>query len=233
MIPFLEDERKIRETKCLTLQTRWSLRIKTEVSDAYWIQIHKIQNQKIFLNTWLYSYAKAYKNTKLSVAEGGVFRGDFAKYINKVFPDSKLYLFDTFEGFDHRDVEYESNNYKFGLNDNEFSDTSLDVVMEKMEHPKNIIIKKGFFPETAADVDDRFCFVHLDFDLYVPILEGLRFFYPKMVEGSVILIHDYYNIGLPGVKDAIEDYEKEIGRTLYKTPIGEDQSIAIIKDSRS
>ena len=28
-------------------------------------------------NTWLYSYAKAYKNTKLSVAEGGVFRGDF------------------------------------------------------------------------------------------------------------------------------------------------------------
>lgn len=184
-------------------------------------------------NTWLYSYVKAYKNTKLSVAEGGVFRGDFAKYINKVFPDSKLYLFDTFEGFDHRDVEYESNNYKFGLNDNEFSDTSLDVVMEKMEHPKNIIIKKGFFPETAADVDDRFCFVHLDFDLYVPILEGLRFFYPKMVEGSVILIHDYYNIGLPGVKDAIEDYEKEIGRTLYKMPIGEDQSIAIIKDSRS
>ena len=56
-------------------------------------------------NTWLYSYAKAYKNTKLSVAEGGVFRGDFAKYINKVFPDSKLYLFDTFEGFDSRDVD--------------------------------------------------------------------------------------------------------------------------------
>ena len=54
-----------------------------------------------------------------------------------------------------------------------------------------------------------------------------------MIEGSVILIHDYYNIGLPGVKDAIEDYEKEIGRTIYKMPIGEDQSIALIKDVRS
>ena len=183
-------------------------------------------------NTWLASYAKLHKGTKASVAEGGVFRGEFAKFINKAFPDSKLYLFDTFEGFDSRDVEYESKNYSFGLNAHEFSNTSIDLVMSKMEHPENVILRKGFFPETAAGIDDRFLFVHLDFDLYLPILEGLRFFYPKMIEGSVILIHDYYNIGLPGVKDAIEDYEKEIGRTIYKLPIGEDQSIALIKDSR-
>ena len=184
-------------------------------------------------NTWLASYAKLHQGTKASVAEGGVFRGEFAKFINKAFPDSKLYLFDTFEGFDSRDVEYESKNYSFGLHAHEFSDTSIDLVMSKMEHPENVILRKGFFPETAAGIDDCFLFVHLDFDLYLPILEGLRFFYPKMIEGSVILIHDYYNIGLPGVKDAIEDYEKEIGRTIYKLPIGEDQSIALIKDSRS
>ena len=183
-------------------------------------------------NTWLASYAKLHQGTKASVAEGGVFRGEFAKFINKAFPDSKLYLFDTFEGFDSRDVEYESKNYSFGLNAHEFSNTSIDLVMSKMEHPENVILRKGFFPETATGIDDRFLFVHLDFDLYLPILEGLRFFYPKMIEGSVILIHDYYNIGLPGVKDAIEDYEKEIGRTIYKLPIGEDQSIAMIKDSR-
>lgn len=35
------------------------------------------------------------------------FRGEFAKYIHRAFPHSKLYLFDTFEGFDQRDVEYE------------------------------------------------------------------------------------------------------------------------------
>lgn len=183
-------------------------------------------------NTWLASYAKLHQGTKASVAEGGVFRGEFAKFINKAFPDSKLYLFDTFEGFDSRDVEYESNHYSFGLSEDEFSNTSIDLVMSKMEYPENVILRKGFFPETATGIDDQFCFVHLDFDLYLPILEGLRFFYPKMVEGSVILIHDYYNIGLPGVKDAIEDYEKEIGKTIYKLPIGEDQSIAMIKDSR-
>ena len=39
-----------------------------------------------------------------NVAEGGVFEGYFAKRINAAFPDRKLYLFDTFEGFDNRDI---------------------------------------------------------------------------------------------------------------------------------
>ena len=30
-----------------------------------------------------------------SVAEAGVFRGEFAKQINKYYPDRKCYLFDT------------------------------------------------------------------------------------------------------------------------------------------
>lgn len=38
----------------------------------------------------------------LCVAEGGVFQGMFAAEINRYFPKNKLYLFDTFEGFDKR-----------------------------------------------------------------------------------------------------------------------------------
>lgn len=45
---------------------------------------------------------KEIKKRKLqgAVAEVGVFQGEFAQYINVAFPDSKLYLFDTFDGFD-------------------------------------------------------------------------------------------------------------------------------------
>ena len=57
-----------------------------------------------------------------------------------------------------------------------FGNTSIDLVMKKMVHPKNVEIHKGFFPETTGGVLDKFCFVNLDFDLYKPILEGLRFF---------------------------------------------------------
>jgi len=44
-----------------------------------------------------------------SVAELGVYRGDFAKYINCLFPTQKLYLFDTFEGFSNKNFKSESN----------------------------------------------------------------------------------------------------------------------------
>jgi O-methyltransferase len=63
------------------------------------------------------------------------------------FPDRKLYLFDTFEGFDERDVKIElKNNYSAGNQD--FSNTSVELVLNKMKHKDNCIIKKGFFPET-------------------------------------------------------------------------------------
>jgi O-methyltransferase len=49
-----------------------------------------------------------------AVAELGVFRGDFAARINSVFPERKLYLFDTFAGFDERDIAREKGNPRGG-----------------------------------------------------------------------------------------------------------------------
>lgn len=128
---------------------------------------------------FLIDFAKiVYKNNiKGAVAEAGVFQGDFAKIINKNFPDRKLYLFDTFEGFDSRDIDYETQNSFSREKSGHLNMTSEELVMGKMEYPNNCIIKKGYFPETTADVDDKFCFVNLDMDLYKPTLEALKFFW--------------------------------------------------------
>src|SRR6476659_3538818 len=56
------------------------------------------------------------------VAELGVYKGKFARYINEYFPGRKLYLFDTFEGFDERDIAKEQHhNYSSGKQN--FSET--------------------------------------------------------------------------------------------------------------
>jgi O-methyltransferase len=89
------------------------------------------------------------KNIDGSVAELGVYRGDFAKLINIVFPDRKLYLFDTFEGFDERDVKTEITN-GFSMGNQDFSETSLELVLNKMKHKENCIIRKGYFPESIT-----------------------------------------------------------------------------------
>lgn len=80
------------------------------------------------------------------VAELGVYRGRFAKKINAAFPDRKLYLFDTFEGFDKRDVSLERTN-KYSTASVDLTDTSIDIVLRQMPYKDKCILKKGFFPK--------------------------------------------------------------------------------------
>lgn len=165
----------------------------------------------------------------LCVAEGGVFQGEFAKEINKYFPKQRFYLFDTFEGFSEKDIETEKKKGFSILEERHLSITSEEMVLEKLPHPENAMIRKGYFPETAVGLEnEQFIFVNLDFDLYNPILEGMRFFYPRLIKGGCILVHDYFNPGYKGVKEAVEKFETENG-ILIKFPIGDHCSVGIIK----
>lgn len=165
-----------------------------------------------------------------AVAEGGVFQGEFAKEINGCFPNLTLHLFDTFEGFDERDIQVEAARNFSKEKARHFNITSEELVREKLPHPERAVFHKGYFPETAQGITDKhFLFVNLDFDLYNPTLEGLRFFYPLMVEHGVILVDDYFLPGYLGIPRAIRDFEQEMGKRLIKVPIGDHCGIAIIK----
>ena len=181
-------------------------------------------------NSWLSCFSKQFSNTTLAVAEGGVYRGNFAAEINKFFPNSKLHLFDTFEGFDSRDLCIEKKRGRIDFSTSNFRNTSVQIVMQKITFPENVIIHKGYFPESALGIKDDFIFVHLDFDLYKPVYEGLRFFYPQVARNGVILLHDYYHFGLSGVREALLEFEEQLGFTTLKVPIGDNQSLAIIKE---
>ena len=148
------------------------------------------------------------KNILGNVAELGVYRGDFAKYINMVFPDKKLYLFDTFEGFDTRDVKTEIE-YNYSTGKQDFSETNVELVLEKMNNRQNCIIKKGYFPETAIGINETFSFVSIDVDLYEPMYKGLQFFYEKLNTGGYIMVHDYNNKEYSGIKIALRKFSEE------------------------
>jgi len=191
------------------------------------IEVYRQYETEVRL-TWLKDFAELVYERKLSgnVAEAGVYKGSFAAQINKLFPDRKLYLFDTFEGFDEKDIYQERNPSDVNF---DFSDTSVDAVLNKMSIPENCIIKKGWFPDSAVGVDDEFCFVNLDMDLYQPTLEGLRFFYEKMVHGGVLLVHDFYSEKYPNVRIAVLDFEASLPKPLQMIPIGDALSVAILR----
>ncbi len=151
-----------------------------------------------------------------AVAECGVYKGEFARKINEFFPHRDLYLFDTFEGFDLKsiaDKDSESMCVRF-------SDGSVNEVLAKMPFRERCIVKKGFFPQTF-DLNEsvKFVFVSLDMDLYEPILDGLRTFYPRLQRGGVICVHDYINDGYKGCKEAVDLFCKENG--LFVVPLAD------------
>lgn len=166
-------------------------------------------------------------NIQGAVAEAGVFQGEFAKVINAKFPDRECFLFDTFDGFDEKDIELERKYNLSAERAGHLNMTSEEMVLSKMMYKEKCNIRKGYFPDTAVGIEDRFCFVNLDMDLYKPTIEGLKFFWKRMERGGVILVHDYFSGAYKGVKKAVDEFRQEELISVF--PIGDEISIGLIK----
>lgn len=125
-------------------------------------------------------YAKEIREKGISgaIAELGVYKGDFAVELEAAFPDRKLYLFDTFAGFPQEAVRKEEENQYSKAKKEDFSDTSMEAVLDRFQNRKNIRCYPGVFPKQRS-LEETFAFVNIDPDLYEPVLAGLTYFYPE------------------------------------------------------
>jgi hypothetical protein len=206
--------------------------IKKKLVEQYRVPEHKIDGDS-FMDffkvriTFLRYQSKLLRKVPGSVAEAGVFRGDFARFINLEFPDRTLYLFDTFEGHTEGDIQSDATKGRRQKYDSSvFENTNLDYVRSIMPNPDKIKFRVGWFPVSAEGIEDIFAFVNLDLNLYTPTIAGLEFFVPKMSKGGVILIHDYFEEYCSGVKQAVDEYCDAHGMTVIA--IGDEMSVAII-----
>jgi len=147
-----------------------------------------------------------------AAAELGVYRGFFARCINQLLPERKLYLFDSFEGFGEETQASESFQAAH-------RNTAIEKVLAIMPYPEKVIIKPGFFPDSLGGLEERFCLVSLDVDFYRTTLEGLRYFWPRIEDGGYLLLHDWGSPKLPGVAKALADFERETGCRIPAIPL--------------
>jgi O-methyltransferase len=157
------------------------------------------------------------KNLGGACAELGVYKGDQARIIGKLFPHKILYLFDTFEGFAPADLAVETAGFSVSTSQ-DFANTSLDEILPKIDNHDRLRVKRGFFPDSAADLEDEFCFVSLDVDLYSPTLAGLEYFYPRLLRGGAIFVHDYNNARYRGVRVAVDEFIERTGCPAVPIP---------------
>jgi O-methyltransferase len=118
------------------------------------------------------------------IAEVGTAGGGSARLITEYSGEKTVHLFDTFEGLPKPgalDNRFREGSYRWDLSD-----------VQQYLNGRRVEFHKGMFPASAASVQNlRFSFVHLDVDLYQSTLDSLKFFYPRMSAGGIIITHDY------------------------------------------
>jgi len=138
-----------------------------------------------------------------------------------------FHLCDSFEGLsDYTD------------NDRGAGGALPDINRETLKCPEHLVQQnlaefgfirthKGWIPEPFKALQDtRFCYAHIDVDLYEPTRDSIRFVWERLNPKGVVLFDDYGSRVFPGARRAIDEFFK--GRKdffLHEQPAG--QAIAV------
>ena len=190
----------------------------------------KYSDKTRFYNFWFQIERIRENNIIGAFAELGVYKGETAMLIHKMAPNKKLYLFDTFEGFENADLKLENSNDK-KYSKKEFADTSAESVSKYLGTDEHIHIIQGYFPESTVNLkEEKYAFVHIDADLYKPTIEALSYFYSRLSSGGVIIIHDY-NHNWAGVRKAVDEFKAKISEPIIELTDWQG-SVMIIKSEK-
>lgn len=99
---------------------------------------------------------------------------------------------------------------------------SLETVKENLSRFSNVQLVKGWIPQVLAEneakLDKVYRFVHIDVEMYEPTLSALKFFWPRMGPGGMIVCDDCGYNAFPGSQHAMESFAQIHGLSpMYLT----------------
>lgn len=211
---------------------KWEAAVKEGLVSKELMKIEGSYRDKVrFYNVWF--QVERLKRLKVpgAFAELGVYKGETAAMLHAMDGSRRLHLFDTFGGFDAKDLDLEKNKDERYTTSN-FSDTSLEAVQALFANASHAVsFYPGYFPDTTKTLSEKtFALVHIDADLYLPTIEALKFFYPKVAAGGVLIIHDY-NHTWEGIKQAIDEFAVTIPESVVEV-LDWQGSVMIVKNRK-
>lgn len=148
-----------------------------------------------------------------NVVEFGCYIGTTSLFIRRLLDKydqsdaREFHVYDSFEGLPPKTAEDES---AAGV---DFQAGKLFAgKRELLQQFKNVnlrppIVHKGWFDQlSGADVPEHIAFAFLDGDFYGSIMSSLQLVWPKLEQGSVVVIDDYQRAELPGVDRAVHEF---------------------------
>jgi hypothetical protein len=138
----------------------------------------------------------------LSVAEIGVFKGDFSKFISEYLEPKELFLVDFFEGY-VGSGDKDGNNMTYTWLEQEM--ISLKSYFEN--HKNTYIIKNTSRDFLNSIEDNKLDLIYIDADHdYKSVREDLELSFNKVKIGGHICGHDYVAPRFEGVVRAVDEF---------------------------
>ena len=170
------------------------------------------------------------KNLQSDFVECGCWHGHSTWALSKLIQDSgqkiNFHVFDSFEG-GYSDLQEEDKNLVRNLSEEEVKKQKEQFSSDEM-FVRNIVREfdfvkfyKGWIPKRFSEVENKkFQFVHIDVDLYQPTYDSLDFFFPRLVNGGIIVCESYNMSELPGANKAFDYLKDKKVDLFYETPFG-------------
>ncbi len=153
--------------------------------------------------------------------ECGVDRGGTAmlllQYLSLDIAGRAMYLYDTFCGLDpHRSSDNELKN-----TDGVYSDC-FEAVRERFAPYPNVFLRRGSIPDTFAQpAPERVAYLHIDMNAVEPEQAAMNFFWPRLVEGGVVVMDDYAWIACGAQKRAMDMFSLRVKCPILSLPTGQ------------
>jgi len=152
-----------------------------------------------------------------NTAECGVFRGATSYLIcaSNRGTDKLHHLFDSFAGLSAPGAE-DGDHWQGGD-----LAVPLDEVRRNLSEFEQVRFHPGWIPDKFSDVEgESFSFVHIDVDLLEPTMESIRFFYPRVRAGGILVCDDYGFLTCPGATKAVDDFLADKPEKMISLPGG-------------
>ena len=136
-------------------------------------------------------------------AEFGVFRGQTSLLISHIC-NAEHDIFDSFKGLSDATKE-----------DGELNKETFGMMSPQSQHISRILPKanlyEGWIPEDLpSEHNYTYDFVHIDLDLYTPVLGALNWCINRMAPGAIIVVDDYHE-RWPGAMQAVNEFMEKYG----------------------
>lgn len=181
---------------------------------------------------WIISYAVRHaiefsSVDKFNFVECGVAEGCSAFFALRQIKNNKkvnekfsMHLYDSWDAM-KKDLLVKSEFENIGRYE------SLDIDITKLnlsEFNNNVVYHKGYIPEslyTTPISPDFIVYLHIDLNSSIATKEALKFFFPKIIKGGLIIFDDYGWSGYEDSEKIIDEFFSDKNGILMNLPTGQ------------